>query len=358
MSQPLRTLLVRSSAALLLTVSLANAQGASTTPNSPLSNTTNSQSDSRALEGIVSGIKNPEDMVYLKGTKWVLVSTYHEPGPLSYVNIDSPSQGAALMWTSKAEAGRISAKKLSPHGLAARRRSDGRFDVLLVDHGGKEEAVDKLVVDVSGDTPSVVNGQRIRMPNGTSGNAVAFMPDDGFVVTSMFDPTDSTTPQKITDGEPTGGVWRWKSSGEWSHIGPQMSGANGIVVSQDGKHLIVNEWSSRRIVRVSIEGKTEASHAVDFLPDNLRETEDGKILIGGQRTDAGCLFSPKADQQCSRGYIVGVVDPHSLKVDKLIDKDDKQAAEDGFTSATGALAIGNDLWVGSFGGDKIARFKN
>lgn len=356
MSQRFKLLIVRCTAVLLFTITTAHAQGLSTRdPNSSKSN--RSQLRSLAPESFVIGIKNPEDMFHLASTRWVLVTTWFEPGRLSFVNIDSPARGTAINWSAKAESGRISGTQFSPHGLTARLRPDGRFDVLVLDHGGKEEAVDKLLVDVSGETPSVVDGQRILLPQGTSGNAVAFMPDDGFVVTSMFDPKDSSTATKIAEGRPTGGVWRWQPSNGWSRIGPQLSGANGIVVTKDGTHLLVNEWSARRIVRLSINGDTEATRSVDFLPDNLRETEDGRILIAGQDATAGCLFSPKANEPCSRGYVVGVVDPVSLTVETLIAKDDRHAADDGFGSATSALAIGNDLWVGSFTGDKIAIFE-
>lgn len=315
---------------------------------------------SGAPQGWVDGLWNPEDLVPLEGTSWILVSAMgagRERGALFAVNKSQPAHAVEVEWAPGAAAGRLDRLRFDAHGIAARRRQDGRFDVLVVDHGGKQQAIDRLVLDVSRPRPTIVEGTRLMQPNDTSGNAVAFLPQGGFVMTGFFDPNDSSTADELASGRPTGQLWHWAAETGWRRLGPRLSGANGLVVSPDGKHLIVNEWAARRILRMSLDGRVERSVTVDFIPDNLRWLDARHLLVAGQDARAERIFTcggPGA--ACPLGYVVATIDSQTLELHDVIRKSDDEAQREQFGAATGALMVGSELWVGSFTGERIARF--
>ena len=56
------------------------------------------------------------------------------------------------------------------------------------------------------------------------------------------------------------------------------------------------------------------------------------------------------------GYVVARIDPGSLSVKTIVAGDDATYASSGFGAGTGAIQIGSSLWVGTYFGDRIARF--
>jgi sugar lactone lactonase YvrE len=312
------------------------------------------------LQGFIGGVWNPEDMVGLPRTSWIVVSGMRgadRAGCLFAVDSACHEQARALRWRSQAEAARVSPAHFDPHGIAARRLEDGRFELLVVDHGGGE-AIDRLLLDLDDQGPIVVSGERIVQPPKTSANAVAQLPDGGFVMTSMFDPNDPETLAKFSRAEPTGRVWRWSPEGGWCCFGDlSLSGANGIAVADDGRSIIVCEWAAQRVWRLDAAGRPVAQIRTDFLPDNLRWTSDGQLLLAGQTDRPKAVFGCIArGARCPMAYKVVRLDPVSLTPTPLIAVDEQQAARHGFGGATGAMEIGGSIWVGSFTGERIAIF--
>jgi hypothetical protein len=312
--------------------------------------------------GFLNGVWNPEDLVDLPGSPWVVVSAMRSrgrTGGLLVARADGDGQATELPWTEQAERGRAGRDIFDPHGIAARALGDGRYEILVIDHGGGE-AVDRLLLDVNSDQPTLTKGERIVQPAGTSGNAVAWMPDGGFVLTSMFDPRDRDTVSKFARAEVTGGVWRWTPGDGWSRFGSLgLSGANGIAATPDGRGVFVSEWSARRVWRLGFDGAPETSTDAPFLPDNLRWSTDGKLLLAGQAARPEAMFGYEArGERCPLAFEVAELDPFSMTLRPLVRADEHLAGVIGFGGATGALEVGGELWVGSFTGERIARFAN
>jgi SMP-30/Gluconolactonase/LRE-like region len=312
------------------------------------------------LTGFVEGVWSPEDLVELPGTSWIIVSgmrSAHHPGRLFVVDRRQPAAARELRWEAPAEPARIGPDVFDPHGIAARRRDDGTFELLAVDHGGGE-AIDRLIIECRDGIPVIARGDRIVQPENTSANAVAYMPDGGFVMTSMFDPADRATLAKFARAEATGQVWRWSPNHGWSRFGAQqLSGANGIAASPDGSLVIACEWAARRVWQLTGDG-TPAKHVeTDFLPDNLRWTNDGRLLLAGQIGRPEAVFGCEArGEACPLAFKVVLLDPISLEMEALIAMSEHQALEAGFGGATGALEVGETIWVGSFTGERIGVF--
>ena len=114
-------------------------------------------------------------------------------------------------------------------------------------------------------------------------------------------------------------------------------------VSKDGKWLYVAAWGSQSFFRLSL-GQTPPKRdniPLGFRVDNIRWASDGSILAAGQ--------GGVAPMQTSN---IVKINPTTLKVQEII----KQPNTPEFGSGTVAVEVGKELWVGSFRGDRIARF--
>lgn len=321
------------------------------------------QHDSAAakLIGFVEGVWHPEDLVRLEGTPWIVVSAMRSirgRGALLAVDVTAEHPAFEIEWSPDAETGRRSAKAFDPHGIDVRVLPNGRHEMLVVDHGAGE-AIDRLQIDAHKERPIIVSGERIEQPIGTSGNAVAFLPGgDGFVISNMFDPRDPDILGKFARAEITGSVWRWTEQAGWMRLGPNLSGANGIAVSADGTHIFVSEWAARKVWKLSTTGAIEAQVSTDFLPDNLRWRSDGQLLLAGQAGRPEAVFGCEArGEPCPLAFAAVHLDPSTLSVTSLVEIDEETAAAIGFGGATGALQVGHELWIGSFTGHRLARFR-
>ena len=322
--------------------------------------TVRSESRLHGLLGLVAGVASPEDLVDLPGSEWIVVSGMRSPrhaGRLFATRKTRPSPTVELAWSPRAAAGRVSATAFDPHGIDARAIESGRYELLVVDHGGSE-AVDRLVLELSDAGPTVVAGERHVQPPGTSGNAVAALPEGAFVMTSMFDPDDPEKLAKFARAETTGQVWRWAPASGWSHFGQlQLSGANGIAASADGTSIFVCEWAARRVWKLASDGAPVASVTTHFLPDNLRWTPDGQLLLAGQAAQPDAVFACEArGMPVPLGFEVITIDPETMAIEHVVSVGHARATNMGFGGATGALRVGETIWVGSFTGDRVAIF--
>jgi hypothetical protein len=309
--------------------------------------------------GFAHGVWHPEDLVRLEGTPWIVVSAMRSmrgKGAILAVRADARAPAMELEWSQAAESGRHGTALFDPHGIDVRPLGNGRFELLVVDHGGGE-AIDRLIVDASGEYPRIVEGRRIDKPLGTSGNAVAFLPDGGFVMTSMFDPRDANFIAKFAEAAPTGAVWRWQKQQGWSRIGPDLSGANGIAASPDGGMIYVSEWAARKVWKLSADGHVLARIDLDFLPDNLRWTRDSHLLLAGQIARPENLFGCEAHGTCPLGFAVVSIDPETMALRPMLRVLHEQALSIGFGGATGAIQMDEELWVASFTGERLARYR-
>jgi hypothetical protein len=182
-------------------------------------------------------------------------------------------------------------------------------------------------------------------PAGTSANSVVGLPDGSIVVTRFFDTADKGGIGAVMAGKVTGFVYHWTPDKGFTEVaGTQLSGDNGLIASPDGKILYINAYGTREVWRVSLSGQGERKAVkVDFNPDNVRWTPDGKIFVTGQYLDAKNLRGPNA-------WATVVLDPVTMAVTPLVKEPGLKAFDDGTT----AVQVGKTLWFGTFRGDRVA----
>src|SRR5262249_15200088 len=107
------------------------------------------------------------------------------------------------------------------------------------------------------------------------------------------------------------------------------------------------------IVRVPARGPgAQTSVKLEFLPDNLRWGEDGRLYVAGPFWPEGfaveeCFKSP----DCAIGSRVVQFDPDTLTAHEVFRSEVIAGLHGG---ATTALQVGHSLWIGSALGDRVA----
>ena len=250
-------------------------------------------------------------------------------------------------------------KIFGPHGLDLTPASGGRRTLYAVNHGGRE-SVEVFDVDLSKGKPAFAWVGCVVAPHGFWPDAVAAVPGGGMVVTSLWDPTDANRLDKLSKGEPVGALDEWDPGRGWSEVpgSAGMSGPNGVIASPDGKWLYVAVWSGKQLARFS-RGETPAKKLTvptGFLTDNVRWSPDGRtIYAGGQDTSVKQVLTcfESKDVNCANvPFKVESVDPATLKMTSLV----RSGVYGVMGAGTGAIKVGDEIWVSSFRADRIARF--
>ena len=306
----------------------------------------------------VCGQQAPEDLVALPGSEWILASAYGGSGGIKLISVrDKTTAQAYPTATSK---DKLDAKtygtcpgppdtadkaRFTTHGLALRAGKNSVHTLYVVHHGGRE-SVEVFEVDARAKTPALtwVGCAVAADPIGL--NSVVALPDGGFIATNFLarggDPSGRT---KMMAGETNGELWEWHTGKGWKKVpGSEAAGANGLEVSKDGKWLYVAAWGSQSFFRLSRGQNTPKKESIPlgFRVDNIRWAPDGTILAAGQ---GGMAPGPQTSN-------VVKINPNTLKLQEII----RQANSPEFGSGTVAVQIGNEIWVGSFRGDRIALF--
>lgn len=323
-------------------------------------------------ERLVEGPTNPEDLVAVPGTEVMLVSSM--PDDLADASstghlrlMDPQTEEVTEIWPDRdfEEAqdegvfGDCTAPDLSmaaPHGISLEER-DGESDRLyVVNHGGRE-SIEVFTVEPDGDKDVELAWVGCaELPENTMGNGVVADPgSDGFFVTNYFDPADMEAGfEAAFNDEDTGQVLHWTPEGGWDKVpGTDMSSPNGVTVSPDGQYLIVASWGSKDVRRFDLENESDPEVVdLEFLPDNLRWSDDGALLLTGQFIDSFETFmaSRAGEAEPARGYSVVEIDTEDFGVSEIASGD-----PDGFSNPSTALGYDDEIWVGTVNGERLVR---
>lgn len=300
-----------------------------------------------------------EDLVRVPGTHWIIGSGMVErsnPGRLHLIDADKKTweifyPGASPQNELDAKSysscpGAPDATTFGAHGIAIHDDGDRTATLLAVNHG--REAVEVFRLDAGGAKPTIRWIGCAPMDKSVYLNSVAFLPGGGFVATKFYDPSSPEGFGAILAHKPTGGVLEWhRGSGAKPIAGTDLSGANGIEVSRDGKSLYVAAWGTQELVRFShIDGAVQKTVVkVNFWPDNLRWAPDGKILVTGQNTAPGKTSGFAG----FKGWTVANLDPETMKVTEIL----KDSGESPLQNASVAIDVDGTLWIGPFSGNRI-----
>lgn len=321
----------------------------------------------QADKTFICGPANAEDLVRVPGTDWVLASRMANPadmqgmfylldaGDHSWRQLDIDEISAAPDAALYADCpGRPTSASLRGHGIALAEQ-DGALKLLAINHGGRE-SVEIFGVTANGSAePSLTWQGCVVAPQGAQLNSVVPLPDGGFAVTKFFDMASKTWGEDLFAGKDTGEVLEWSPKGGWKTVaGTKMSGPNGIAISPDGESYFVAAWGGGTLHKVSRKTGERQSADTDMRPDNLQWDAEGKLLVAGQFFDdpAGYGSCHMSDAPvCAFPYKVLRIDPDTLASETIV----TEAKPKEFGSGTTAMQAGDEYWIGTSRGDRIAR---
>ncbi len=320
--------------------------------------------------GFVCGLVNPEDLVRVPDTRWIISSGMGAGGALYLVDAEAKSwvelypgdapEARQDMGLYGACPGSPDPNQFVSHGLNVLRGADGHSTLYVVGHGGRE-AIEVFDVDASGDRPALTWIGCVMMPDGMAANSVASWRDGSLLATI---PLFAGVP--ISDalaGKATGAVFRWSpgDDGFTQVVGTEMPYANGIEVSADGREFFVASSGWFNVTAFSNTNPARVlrrSETLDFLPDNLHMSDDGELLTAGLNIDdPACGRVSQSEEfdlgefaSCPRSFTAWAIDPQTMEGRALL----RAPANEHFSNVTMALPLGDRLWIGTFAGDRIA----
>src|SRR5690606_13755256 len=129
----------------------------------------------------ICGLQNPEDLVLVPGTDWIIASSMTEGAGLALVDANMATWNVLYPGPSPRAAhdpvyARCSEPPVSAsfnaHGLAIRARGEGRSTLYAVAHG-ERESIEVFDVDANGERPVLTWTGCVHLPEGLAANSVA-----------------------------------------------------------------------------------------------------------------------------------------------------------------------------------------
>jgi hypothetical protein len=289
-----------------------------------------------------------EDIARVPSTNWLIAGGLRTDTPGRLYRIDMRTRHAAALTIAvrpdpalaKDCPGPPDWSALSTDGIGLLPGRGGRHRLYAANHGGRQ-AIELFEVDAKGPAPRLTWIGCAPTPVGTLANAVTPLADGGMIVTSFYDPRDSKAWERMAHGEATGSLWEWHAGRGFRRIeaGP-ISGANGLDLSADGRTLYVSAWSARALL--AIDRRTGKRHTIplDFLPDNIKRSADGTLLVAGQATDVARIATCTGPV-CAQDWVVVRVDPKSGRVTTLVARRGNATV----SYACGALEVDGILYI-------------
>ena len=308
------------------------------------------------------GPESAEDLVRVGDSSWLIASGMAEAGHAGHLRLINTSDKT---WSVIYPAGNAvaaldarrfpncpaapDATKFSAHGITLRALGAGRHELLVVNHGGRE-AVEFFELSTGSGKPAVRWIGCVPMADDIYLNSVVPLRDGGFIATHFYSPSKGGI-NAVFAREITGGIHEWHPGRAVTLIpGTELSGANGLAVSQDERVIHVAAWGTRDMVRFERQGNSVTKKVVPmtFAPDNVRWSQDGRsLLVAGQK------FVPRAGGPASLdGWSVIRVNPDTLATTMVRDADGSGPMQ----GITVAVEVADEIWVGTFRGDRVGYF--
>jgi hypothetical protein len=318
------------------------------------------------------GAERPEDVLAIPGTDWLIASGFAPGAGLKLVHtpdrrITSWYDGASRQVLPDRDSfpacpGPVDPKLFNARGLSLRGTGKGRWQLLVVNHGGRE-SVEVFDVRTDGEAPQLRWRGCLPMPPGQVGNSVASFADGTVLVTVLTRP--GTTIADFVQGRMTGAVWAWRpGANDFALLpGTELPGNNGLETDPDERHFYVVAFGWHAVVifdRTDTRKFVARIEAPDFMPDNIHWSS-GRLLLAGMRLDepacgglrqvAVGVADPMA---CHRGWVVGELDRARRRVSTVA----YGTAEAGFNGISAAAIANGELWLGSYQLNKLAIFRS
>jgi hypothetical protein len=312
--------------------------------------------------------RNPEDLAPTPSGHWLLVSQIGNPDATLSGSIAGyePASGRVEVlfpvgefddvreWGERSCAPPV-VTEFSPHGIDLERRTDGELALLAVNHGGRE-SVEFFAVEENEIGLALYWRGCVLAPPAMFFNDVLIRGAGGFWVTDMM-PRNHQLWATLTGllGANTGRVYRWThEAGFVAVVGSDMPFPNGIEKSPDESVLYVASFFGNEVRKIDAASGAVVGHVAMQRPDNLTWNADGKLLVASHADSFMELMACRNVPQGACGAAFEVIQVDAASLTSLVLLAHRGAPIGGVSVA---LQHGDDLYLGSVAGDRIARWQ-
>lgn len=311
-------------------------------------------------------LTNPEDIAVTPDGNFLIVSEFGGiepleemiPGNLALLNLESLTKSSLTINYSDQEWGeesciRSEETQFGPHGIDLLKRTDGRFQLAVVNHVGGESI--EMFELLNKETQWMLEWKGCVKPSADKYlNDVSLQSDGSFFVTHMYD-RESTIGDFLAIAlfkYDTGYVLHWNSERGLQKV-PNSDGAmpNGLAYDEKNDVLYINFNLGDKVTSLKASTGEHISSRYLNSPDNLYlknnsiwvTTLDHEILD----VVAGCGL--EFHTTCPLPFSV-----YELSSDNLDIKKKDSFKESVFGLPTVAVPVGDKIWLGSFNSNRIA----
>jgi len=317
----------------------------------------------------ICGFQNPEDLALLPDGHTLVVSEYgaldgERSGRLALLDLRSEQRsvlfeagdanGAQERWGDPACPG--APVRFSPHGIDLSRRADGRLQLLAVQHAGRE-SVEFFELSREGQRWRAAWRGCAVAPEKSWLNDVVALPEGGFLATHMMPRGELSALFTAHQGPPParGHVLEWQLASGFRVVeGTQSALPNGIELSADGTQIFLNAAGNGAVWRIEREtGRVGARVDVVGL-DNSTWDARGRLLVASltAATSEFGVCNRLERGACPLAFEIVEIDPATLSTRVLYRGEGAPMG-----GGTVGLRVGDELFIGSYAGDRILRVK-
>ena len=319
--------------------------------------------------------QNPEDLAVLPDGRHILVSEFGAIVPLSPTNVQG---NLSLLDTTDGRKKNLEIEMsdnvwgdpecqrdsmvLSPHGIDINERLDGSYQLAIVNHM-PTETIELFELREINDAWSLTWRGCVNAPVHGYFNDVALSSNGSFYVSQMYDKNISLFMLAVLDNtkEDTGYVYHWRRQNGFERL-VNTDGAfpNGVELSDDENNLFINYAFGNKTSKYNLMSNSiEASFSMNGIPDNI--TVDGDYIWVGAQDHSGLdsliycgvfakdVFKDPMINQCPLPFAA-----YQLRQSDLSLVNSYKYSNTVMGTATVALSLNGQLYIGTYHGDRIA----
>ena len=319
--------------------------------------------------------QNPEDLAVLPDGRHILVSEFGAIVPLSPTNVQG---NLSLLDTTDGSKKNLEIEMsdnvwgdpdckrdsmvLSPHGIDINERLDGSYQLAIVNHM-PTETIELFELRAINDAWSLTWRGCVNAPVHGYFNDVALSSNGSFYVSQMYDKNISLFMLAVLDNtkEDTGYVYHWRRQNGFERL-VNTDGAfpNGVELSDDENNLFINYAFGNKTSKYNLMSNSiEASFSMNGIPDNI--TVDGDYIWVGAQDHSGLdsliycgvfakdVFEDPMINQCPLPFAA-----YQLRQSDLSLVNSYKYSNTVMGTATVALSLNGQLYIGTYHGDRIA----
>jgi hypothetical protein len=311
----------------------------------------------------VCGLDQPEDLLQVGDSKWVVASGMGVHGGVFMIDTDAKTSKRLFTGQTMPDAKTYpgcsapDVAKFDSHGIAlVPEKVPGTYRLYSVTHT-PFESIHVFSLDARGAEPTVTWIGCVKEPSDFKANSVTATRDGTILIDVQFHGGKTD----FISGNVTGGVYEWTPAAKTLRLlpGTELPGNNGIEISRDEKEFYVAVSGTQTVAVYDRADTSRIARQVKtpwYNLDNIHWSGNRLIAAGMMVDEPACGGTRKqmqdahANMNCHRGWVAAQLDPVAMTW-KILAYGEPNPAFGGIATA---LVIGKTLWISSFQMDRAA----